>query len=255
MQIAMISFSSTRYSKHMEIPPARSTYGQSTRLTTVARKHRKGVALRTHASSGKNGTSGSKVPFDPFGGGAGNPFAKDNSTPSASRTIGMKVKGFAAPGTDRSRLLPTSEAEVLLKRFDIDQRKAGGSYGKTTPGTPGCTYPPLKAAVFSMAAKSVNLMMGICAPDQHTGVRALKVWTESIGLPKGKLHGMDLNGKPVDVPGAVYIKYNSLSGDAVLSGYAGEYRGVLFTPELEDGGFRQYGYLPLDLLVDRRQDA
>jgi hypothetical protein len=88
----------------------------------------------------------------------------------------------------------------------------------------------------------------------------------------------------------VFIKYNSDSGDAFLSGravqvepmnftfnapeyiflklkydgtafelgsqfqpaplhsgYGGEYRGVLFTPELGDGAFRQYGYLPLDL--------
>jgi len=41
--------------------------------------------------------------------------------------------------------------------------------------------------------------------------------------------------------------YNSDSGDAFLSGYGGEYRGVLFTPELGDGAFRQYGYLPLNL--------
>ena len=45
----------------------------------------------------------------------------------------------------------------------------------------------------------------------------------------------------------MFIKYNSDSGDAFLSGYGGEYRGVLFTPELGDGAFRQYGYLPLDL--------
>ena len=62
------------------------------------------------------------------------------------------------------------------------------------------------------------------------------------------LHGMDLNGKPVDVVGAVFVKYNSASGDAFLSGYAGDYRGVLYTPLLVDGDFRQYGYLPLDLL-------
>ena len=46
---------------------------------------------------------------------------------------------------------------------------------------------------------------------------------------------MDLNGRPVAVPGAVFGKYDSMSGDAFLSGYAGEYRGVLFTPLLPDG--------------------
>ena len=98
-----------------------------------------------------------------------------------------------------------------------------------------------------MAATSSHMMVGFCAHDQQSGLRALKAWTAGLGLPKGRLHGMDLNGKPVTIPGAVYIKYNSSSGDAVISGYAGEYRGVLFTPQLPDGEFRQYGYLPLTL--------
>jgi hypothetical protein len=68
------------------------------------------------------------------------------------------------------------------------------------------------------------------------------------GGRQGKLHGMDLKGKPVDIVGAVFVKYNSESGDAYLSGYAGEYRGVLFTPQLPDGAFRQFGYLPIHLL-------
>ena len=64
----------------------------------------------------------------------------------------------------------------------------------------------------------------------------------------GEAHGLDVDGEPVDPPeGPVFVKYNSDSGDAFLSGYGGEYRGVLFTPELGDGAFRQYGYLPLDL--------
>lgn len=37
---------------------------------------------------------------------------------------------------------------------------------------------------------------------------------------------------PRQVKGAVFIKYNSASGDADLSGYAGGFRGVLFTPTL-----------------------
>ena len=47
-------------------------------------------------------------------------------------------------------------------------------------------------------------------------------------------------------PGAssVFIKYNSTSGDAYLSEYGGDARGVLFTPQLPDGLFRQFGYLP-----------
>ena len=45
----------------------------------------------------------------------------------------------------------------------------------------------------------------------------------------------------------MFIKYNSASGDAFASPYGGGARGVLFTPALADGAFRQYGYLPLAL--------
>ena len=91
-------------------------------------------------------------------------------------------------------------------------------------------------------------MMGICAPDAASGLEALRAWVADLGLPRGKLHGMDVDGVPAEPPeGPVFLKYNSDSGDAFLSGYGGEYRGVLFTPELGDGAFRQYGYLPLEL--------
>ena len=72
----------------------------------------------------------------------------------------------------------------------------------------------------------------------------------------------------------MFIKYNSASGDAFLSGYAGDSRGVLFTPGLPDAVFRcvsgcapvagspsdpwgphahcrQFGYLPLSLMDSR----
>ena len=68
------------------------------------------------------------------------------------------------------------------------------------------------------------------------------------GISRSRFRTTGMYGAPVDPPpGPVFIKYNSDSGDAFLSGYGGEYRGVLFTPELGDGAFRQYGYLPLDL--------
>ena len=91
-------------------------------------------------------------------------------------------------------------------------------------------------------------MLGICAPDAAAGLAALKAWVTDLGLPRGKLHGLDIDGVEQPPPeGPVFLKYNSDSGDAFLSGYGGEFRGVLFTPELGDGAFRQYGYLPLAL--------
>ena len=56
---------------------------------------------------------------------------------------------------------------------------------------------------------------------------------------------------PKPIPSeAVFIKYNSLSGDAFCSEYHGEFRGVLFSPVLNDGVFRQFGYLDLSLFDD-----
>jgi hypothetical protein len=91
-------------------------------------------------------------------------------------------------------------------------------------------------------------MFGICAETGREGIDALKVWTEELNLPRGKLHGLDTDGVPKPIPEeAVFIKYNSLSGDAFCSEYHGEFRGVLFTPVLNDGVFRQFGYLDLSL--------
>mmetsp|Transcript_28584 Transcript_28584/g.91096 ORF Transcript_28584/g.91096 Transcript_28584/m.91096 type:complete len:202 (+) Transcript_28584:297-902(+) len=129
------------------------------------------------------------------------------------------------------------------------KEEVSGLYAK-----PGCTEEQqteargkLRAACVALAAASERVMLGVCGPTQGAGVDALKGWVPALGLPKGRLHGMDKAGVPIDMAGAVFIKYNSISGDADLSGYGGLYRGVLFTPQLPDGEFRQYGYLPLGL--------
>ena len=98
-------------------------------------------------------------------------------------------------------------------------------------------------------------MAGICAEDAHQGIAALKQWVEALRLPKGRLHGMDVNGTALNMDhfGPVYIKYNSVGGslsqpgDAMLNGYGGAFRGVYFCPSLPDGEFRQYAVLPLRL--------
>lgn len=108
-------------------------------------------------------------------------------------------------------------------------------------------------------------MLGICAADAAQGVATLKSWVTSLALPRGLLLGMDRDGKPIDMEGGVYIKYNSggvttfaeirkrgldavwKPGDAMLEEYDGPYRGVYFQVELEDEEFRQY-FMPLGLL-------
>lgn len=108
-------------------------------------------------------------------------------------------------------------------------------------------------------------MLGICAASTAQGIATLKSWVSSLELPRGLLHGMDVDGVPVEIDGGVYIKYNtggSLTfedirksgggfeslwkpGDAMLEPYDGKYRGVYFQVELSDGEFRQF-LVPLD---------
>ena len=189
----------------------------------------------------------------PFGGGVAS-SSSSSSDPFATRLgsapavpAGLPA-GFIADGVDRASLPPKNDADRLLNRFDRDQRSGSLADESSPEGSPRCTHPPLRASCRALASVSSRVMMGICAPDAEGGLVALKAWTADLGLPRGRLHGLDVDGEPVDPPaGPVFIKYNSDSGDAFLSGYGGEYRGVLFTPELGDGAFRQYGYLPLDL--------
>ena len=86
----------------------------------------------------------------------------------------------------------------------------------------------------------------ICAANPRDGAAALKAWTYTLGLPRGKLHGMPAAGtSAANAP--LSIRYSSGDGGAHASGYGGDYRGVLLSPALQDSGFRQYGYLPLTL--------
>jgi Domain of unknown function (DUF1824) len=111
-------------------------------------------------------------------------------------------------------------------------------------------------------------MLGICASSTEEGIATLKSWVAALQLPRGLLHGMDKDGIPLEVEGAVYIKYNSggvysfadirksglgfdalwKPGDALLEPYDGTYRGVYFQVELADAEFRQY-LLPCDIFA------
>lgn len=192
---------------------------------------------------------GGKASSGPFGGAGGlgaatasNPFA------SAAAPAAAAVAGFRASSTEPSSLPTKADADRLLARFDRDQRRGELPDETCEEGSPRCTHPPLRQSVRALAAASSRVMLGICAPDAAGGLAALKAWVTDLGLPRGKLHGLDIDGVEQPPPeGPVFLKYNSDSGDAFLSGYGGEFRGVLFTPELGDGAFRQYGYLPLDL--------
>ena len=78
-------------------------------------------------------------------------------------------------------------------------------------------------------------------PQLEAAVGALKAWVQGLGLVKGLLHGMDKDGQPIDMSefGAVYIKYNSAGGelsepgDAMLNGYAGDFRCETLNPKFQ----------------------
>jgi hypothetical protein len=111
-------------------------------------------------------------------------------------------------------------------------------------------------------------MLGICASSLEEGIFTLKSWVTTLQLPRGLLHGADVDGVQMKLDGGVYIKYNSggvytfadirksglgfdalwKPGDALMEPYDGSYRGVYFQVELSDGEFRQY-QVPLDTFV------
>ena len=119
-----------------------------------------------------------------------------------------------------------------------------------------------------------RVMLGICAENVNEALAGLKLWVGSLELPRGLLHGMDVDGVPVELEGAVYVKYSTggamtfsemrrtgrgfdalwKPGDAVLESYDGDYRGIYFNIELKDGIFRQFGVLPTDLFIDDDDD-
>ncbi|CAL6304782.1 unnamed protein product [Bathycoccus prasinos] len=180
-----------------------------------------------------------------------NPFeetTRRKPSTSSSSSSSSKTFSFVKKSVDVSKLPSLRDADVVLRRFDDEQRKRVSSSSSTTTT---CAERSLGNAVRTLSYNSETVMFGICAQTGREGIDALKIWTEELNLPKGKLHGLDTDGIPKPIPSeAVFIKYNSLSGDAFCSEYHGEFRGVLFTPVLNDGVFRQFGYLDLSLFDD-----
>mmetsp|Transcript_13099 Transcript_13099/g.24622 ORF Transcript_13099/g.24622 Transcript_13099/m.24622 type:complete len:245 (-) Transcript_13099:76-810(-) len=120
-----------------------------------------------------------------------------------------------------------------------------------------------------------RIKLGICAENVDEALLGLKTWVPALGLPRGLLHGMDVDGEPIapEKLGSVYVKYNTggcmtfsemrktglgfdalwKPGDAVLEMYDGDFRGVYLNVELNDGEFRQFGVLPTDLFLEEEE--
>lgn len=121
-----------------------------------------------------------------------------------------------------------------------------------------------------------RIMLGFCAANAPEALAGLSSWVSAVSLPRGMLHGMDVDGVPIPVEelGAVYVKYSTggamtfaemrrsgrgfdalwRPGDAVLEGYDGDFRGIYYSVELGDGEFRQFGVLPTDLFMEEEED-
>mmetsp|Transcript_20408 Transcript_20408/g.49074 ORF Transcript_20408/g.49074 Transcript_20408/m.49074 type:complete len:266 (-) Transcript_20408:1319-2116(-) len=120
-----------------------------------------------------------------------------------------------------------------------------------------------------------RIMLGFCASNAPEALSGLKSWVNSLELPRGMLHGMDVDGVPIPVEdlGSVYVKYSTggamtfgemrksgrgfdalwRPGDALLETYDGDFRGVYVNVELGDGVFRQFGVLPTDLFMEEEE--
>jgi hypothetical protein len=121
-----------------------------------------------------------------------------------------------------------------------------------------------------------RIMLGICASNAPEALGGLKSYVTSLALPRGMLHGMDVDGVPIPIEdlGSVYIKYSTggaatfseirksgrgfdalwRPGDALLETYDGDFRGIYLNVELADGVFRQFGVLPTDLFMENEDD-
>lgn len=120
-----------------------------------------------------------------------------------------------------------------------------------------------------------RIMLGFCASNAPEALTGLKSWVANLDLPRGMLHGMDVDGVPIPVEdlGSVYVKYSTggamtfsemrksgrgfdalwRPGDALLETYDGDFRGVYLNVELGDGVFRQFGVLPTDLFMEEEE--
>lgn len=120
-----------------------------------------------------------------------------------------------------------------------------------------------------------RIMLGFCSSNAPEALAGLKSWVTNLDLPRGMLHGMDVDGVPIPVEelGSVYVKYSTggamtfsdmrksgkgfdalwRPGDALLETYDGDFRGVYLNVELSDGVFRQFGVLPTDLFMEEEE--
>ncbi len=127
-------------------------------------------------------------------------------------------------------------AHYCLKQFD-----AAPPTGDASPPPRATERARLQAALGVVAAHSDHQLLGICADSQDEGVTALMAYAHALGYqPVVQIPTME---------GAVYLKFNPLTGLVYGDRYSGSHRGVLVSCQSAEGGGvnDMYGHLPLDL--------
>ena len=208
--------------------------------------------------------------------------------PSASRPIlnqhGASLFATSSPETSNSLPSPLPSVQSIERASNTlkewDQFYSNSQEGEAAPTTRQDILDAVRFLTITAFKQREQdptkgrLMLGICASSAAQGIAALKSWVSSLDLPRGLLHGMDDGGVPLDIVGGVFIKYNTggvytfadirksgigfdaiwKPGDAMLENYDGNYRGVYFQVELDDGALRQY-LCPLDLFGEILDDS
>ncbi|KAL7528188.1 hypothetical protein ACHAWF_002471 [Thalassiosira exigua] len=176
------------------------------------------------------------------------------------------------------------------QRAFVDEDGNQGMGGGTSALRHVRSLPPSRRSALRSAAEALTrrahveraadsskgrIMLGFCASNAPEALGGLKSWVAGLALPRGNLHGMDVDGVPIppEELGAVYVKYSTggamtfsqirksgrgfdalwRPGDALLEPYDGDFRGVYANFELEDGVFRQFGVLPTDLFMEEEE--
>jgi len=202
--------------------------------------------------------------------------------PSARTSSSTNIVSSAPRRTNKEQIF---DATSTLQQYDTSQQqflKDDGMKGRGG-GTSALRHirslssserRSLQSSVFTLVHRARaerasdpaqgRIVLGFCASDAPEVLAGLKSWVTTLGLPRGLLHGMDVDGVPVPVEelGAVYVKYSSgrartsrwRPGDAVLETYDGDFRGVYLNVQLSDGDFRQFGVLPTDLFIEDEDD-
>ncbi|MBD2041646.1 DUF1824 family protein [Microcoleus sp. FACHB-672] len=130
--------------------------------------------------------------------------------------------------------LTIKEAQQILAPFNCIETKSVESESEKVL---------IRQALLLLAAHSDYQILGICAGTPEQGLLALESYAKALG------HEASLDISKAE--GAVYIKFNPLTGLCYFDSYTGKHRGVLISCQssYQDGINEMYGHLPLDLFI------